>query len=73
MGTRVKFAVWRKDGKWFRVKPPDWPKHCEYSCKSQEDLIEWAKANHYMLKDGNGGNAYARPRARDARRDMAAV
>ena len=53
MGTRVRFAIWRKDGKVFRVKPPDWPKHCEYSCTSQDDLLQWARNHRYMLKDGN--------------------
>ena len=60
MGTRVKFAEWRKDGKLFRVKPPDWPKQVEYSCTNREDLIEWAQNNHYMLREmGKDGRRYA--------------
>ena len=51
MGTRIKFATWHRDGKLFRVRPPDWPKHVEYSCTSREDLIEWAKNNRYMLRE----------------------
>lgn len=50
MGTRVKYAEWRRDGKLFRVKPPDWPKQVEYSCTDRESLIEWAKNHHYMLR-----------------------
>lgn len=53
MGTRVKFATWQKVGKLFRVKPPDWPRNCELSFTDQGDMMEWAKAEHVMLKDGN--------------------
>ena len=53
MGTKVRFAVWRKSGKIFYAKPPDWPKDTEYSCTEQETLIEWAHNHGYVLKDGN--------------------
>ena len=54
MGTRrVKYAIWRKEGKLYRVKPPDWPRETEYSCMNQEDLIQWARNHNYILKDGN--------------------
>ena len=53
MGTRVKIAVWRRDGKLFVVRPPDWPKSTEYSCTERETLIAWAKNHGYVLKDGN--------------------
>lgn len=63
MGTRVKFAEWRMDGRIYRVKPPDWPKTVEYSCTDRNDLIEWARNNHYMLKQMDqprqGGRQYA--------------
>ena len=48
-----KVAVWRKVGKVFCAKPPDWPKSTEYSCMDQETLIEWAHNHNYVLKDGN--------------------
>lgn len=48
-----KVAVWRKVGKVFYAKPPDWPKSTEYSCTEQEILIEWAHNHGYVLKDGN--------------------
>ena len=48
-----KIAVWRKSGKVFYAKPPDWPKATEYSCTDQETLIEWAHNHGYVLKDGN--------------------
>ena len=51
MGTRVKFAEWRRDGKLYRVKPPDWPRNAEYSCTDREALIRWAQNNHYMLRE----------------------
>jgi hypothetical protein len=53
MGTKVRFAVWRKLGKVFYAKPPDWPKSTEYSCTDQETLIQWAHNHGYVLKDGN--------------------
>lgn len=53
MGTRVKFAKWIRDGKLYRVKPPNWPRQCELSFTNQEDMQEWAKSAHVMLKDGN--------------------
>ena len=48
-----KVAVWRKVGRIFYAKPPDWPKSTEYSCTNQDTLIEWAQNHGYMLKDGN--------------------
>lgn len=53
MGTRTRFAVWRREKRIFIVKPPDWPKHCEISFTDQETMQTWAKNNKYMLKDGN--------------------
>lgn len=53
MGTRAKFAKWFKDGKLYRVQPPDWPRQCELSFTDQEDMIEWSKGARVMLKDGN--------------------
>lgn len=58
MGTKVRFAVWRKEGRWFVVRPPDWPKQTEYSCTDRETLIEWAIAHKYMLKYGCGKKEY---------------
>ena len=48
-----KVAVWRKVGRTFIVRPPDWPRATEYSCMDQETLIEWAHNHGYVLKDGN--------------------
>ena len=48
-----KVAVWRKVGRIFVVRPPDWPMATEYSCTEQETLIEWAHNHNYVLKDGN--------------------
>ena len=48
-----KIAVWRKVGRTFIVRPPDWPRATEYSCTDQETLIEWAHNHKYVLKDGN--------------------
>ena len=59
MGTRIKFATWYKDGKLFRVKPPDWPKQVEYSCTEREDLIAWAQNHHYMLRQVEHRREYA--------------
>lgn len=53
MGTRVKFAEWRRDGRLYRVKPPDWPRNCELSFTAKEDMQEWAKAARVMLRDIN--------------------
>ena len=53
MGTKRKIATWRKSGKVFYAKPPDWRKATEYSCTDQETLIEWAHNHGYVLKDGN--------------------
>lgn len=46
-------AVWRREGRLFVAKPPDWPRQTEYSCTEQETLIEWAHNHGYVLKDGN--------------------
>jgi len=48
-----KVAVWRKEGRLFICRPPDWPRATEYSCTDQETLIEWAHNHGYVLKDGN--------------------
>lgn len=53
MGTKRKGATWRKSGKVFYAKPPDWPRQTEFSCTDQETLIEWAHNHGYVLKDGN--------------------
>lgn len=53
MGTRVKFAIWRREGRLYRVKPTDWPRDCELSFTDQNAMQEWARAAHVMLKDGN--------------------
>jgi hypothetical protein len=59
MGTRVRFAVWRKVDKLFVVRPPDWPKNVELSFTDKGDMIEWAIGAHVMLKDGNTRRATA--------------
>lgn len=59
--AKIKFAEWRKVGKVFYAKPPDWPKATEYSCTDRDTLIAWAHNHGYMLKDGN-------PTQRDERR-----
>lgn len=48
-----KVAIWRREGKLFIAKGPDWPRDVEYSCTDRETLIEWAQAHGYMLRDGN--------------------
>ena len=53
MGTKVRFAVWRRVGRLLVCRPPDWPKDTEYSCTDQETLIQWAHNHGYMLRDGN--------------------
>lgn len=53
MGTRVRFAKWFRDGKLFRVQPPDWPRNCELSFTSQVAMQKWAQDAHVMLRDGN--------------------
>ena len=64
MGTKVRFALWRKEGRLFIVRPPNWPKNTELSFTEKVDMIEWAQAAHVMLKDGN-------PPKRDDRRETA--
>lgn len=59
MATRVRFAVWRKVGRLYVVRPPGWPKNTELSFTEQGDMIEWAKGAHVMLKDGNKERRYA--------------
>lgn len=58
MGNKRKVAIWRKVGKVFYAKPPDWPKSAEYSTTEQEILIEWAHNHGYVLKDGNPPRRY---------------
>lgn len=53
MGTNIRFAVWYKRGRIFIVRPPGWPKNVDLSFTDQGDMMEWAKAEHVMLKDGN--------------------
>lgn len=65
MGTRVRFAVWHKEGRLFIVRPPDWPKNCELSFTEQSDMIEWAIGAHLILKDGNKPKNYS-PRRMEA-------
>lgn len=50
MGTKVRYAEWRRDGRIFRAKPPDWPKGAEYSCTDRDDLINWARNHNYILR-----------------------
>lgn len=60
-----KIAVWRKEGRLFICRPPDWPRATEYSCTEQETLIEWAHNHNYVLKDGNKPKNYS-PRRMEA-------
>ena len=53
MATKAKFAVWRKVGRLYVVRPPNWPRDCELSFTDREDMIEWAHGARVMLKDGN--------------------
>jgi hypothetical protein len=53
VGTRVKFAEWRRVGRLFVVQPPNWPKNCELSFTDQGDMMRWASAEHVMLRDAN--------------------
>lgn len=59
--SKVKYAIWRKVGRIYVVRPPGWPQNVELSFTEQEDMIEWAIGEHVMLKDGNvmGGRKYA--------------
>ena len=70
MGTKRKIAVWRKDGRLFICRPPDWPHTVEYACTKQSEMIQWAQDNGYVLKYGGsaerkGGGAHERFAARD--------
>lgn len=58
---KTKFAIWRKVGRIYVVRPPGYPRNVELSFTEQEDMIEWAIGEHVMLKDGNvmGGRKYA--------------
>lgn len=58
LGTKVKFAVWKRVGKLFVVKPPNWPKNCELSFTDQGDMMRWASAARVMLRDGNRRDKY---------------
>ena len=51
MGTKMRYALWRKEGRLFIARGPDWPKTVEFACSSQSELIEWAQAHDYMLRD----------------------
>ena len=62
MGSKVKFATWRRVGRLYVSRPPDWPKNVEYSCTEKSDLIEWARNHGYMLKDGNPVKEPRQPR-----------
>ncbi len=53
MGTHARFAVWRRVGRLFVVRPPGWPRGAELSFTDREALIEWAKGAKVMLRDGN--------------------
>ena len=59
MATKARFAVWRKVGKLFVVRPPGWPKNVELSFTGQNDMIRWAQGAHVMLKDGNRDRRFA--------------
>lgn len=53
VGTKVKFAAWRKVGQIFVVRPPDWPRNVELSFVNQGDMMRWASAERVMLRDAN--------------------
>ena len=53
MGKGVKYAVWRKVGRVWVVRPPGWPKNVELSFTDQHDMLEWAANARVILKDGN--------------------
>ena len=53
MCTKARFAVWRKVGRLFVVRPPGWPRNVELSFTDQADMVRWAIAARIMLKDGN--------------------
>jgi hypothetical protein len=55
----MKFAVWFRDGRLFRVRPPGWPKNTELSFTDKQDMVEWARGARVMLKDGDAGRKYA--------------
>lgn len=57
--SRVKFAVWHREGRLFVVRPPDWPRNVELSFTDQAAMIEWALGARLMLKDGNKRRASA--------------
>ena len=62
-----KVAEWRKVGKVFYAKPPDWPKATEYSCTDQETLIEWAHNHGLSIASMQAAKRFA---AEILRRDL---
>ena len=59
MGTRIKFAEWRKVGRLFVVRPPGWPKNTELSFTEKKDMIAWSHTANVILKDMNERRRYA--------------
>lgn len=53
MGKGVRYAVWRKVGRVWVVRPPGWPRNVELSFTDMGDMLEWAANARVMLKDGN--------------------
>lgn len=51
MGTRTRFATWFREGRVFRVLPPDWPRRCELSFSDRDLMRKWAWDNRYMLRE----------------------
>lgn len=59
MGTRVRFAEWRKNGRIFVVRPPGWPKNVELSFTEKADMIAWSHNARVMLREMRAGREYA--------------
>lgn len=59
MGTHVRFALWRRVGRLFVVRPPGWPKNTELSFTDKADMIRWSHSANVMLKDDNERRGYA--------------
>lgn len=53
MGKGVRYAVWRKVGRVWVVRPPGWPRNVELSFTDMGDMLEWAANARVILKDGN--------------------
>ena len=53
MGKGVRYAVWRKVGRVWVVRPPGWPRNVELSFTDMGDMLEWAANARVIQKDGN--------------------